>query len=371
MEQKKQLFSLIGLCLLLGLVSCSNEDRSVFGDDFEIPELTDEKTIRFTVDATGDWKQLQITASGGRMAVEWGDGRIQKIANPENDPITYKYGNSRTYQVRIWAEEIDTCNVETLLIPIGNLCLGYLPKMKTLLLNSIINTSEIDFNVSCPNIEIISIGNCADLELVNIDRCSKLKAIQLYGLPKMSSLKLGEHPDLEGVWCTENSRLQSLSLKELPSLNYVFCYDNPQMSALEFDNETILSTLRIGGCAFQSLDFLSQLPLLTDLDCSSNQLTELDLSKQSLLYTLNSSNNKQLASILIPKNNQLRGLECYSCKLDGKALNSVFTKLFEVPKDSPGYEKTYFISYYGNPGVENCNKGLLKGWYIVKDPTEK
>ena len=69
--------------------------------------------------------------------------------------------------------------------------------------------------------------------------------------------------------------------------------------------------------------------------------------------------------------NQLRGLECYSCKLDGKALNSVFTKLFEVPKDNPGYEKTYFISYYGNPGEENCDKGLLKGWYIVKDPTDK
>ena len=95
------------------------------------------------------------------------------------------------------------------------------------------------------------------------------------------------------------------------------------------------------------------------------------MSKQSLLYTLNCSNNKQLASILIPKNNQLRGLECYSCKLDGKALNSVFTKLFEVPKDNPGYEKTYFISYYGNPGEENCDKGLLKGWYIVKDPTDK
>ena len=69
MKQKKQLFSLIGLCLLLGLVSCSNEDRSVFGDDFEIPELTDENTIRFTVDATDDWKQLQIAASGGRMAI--------------------------------------------------------------------------------------------------------------------------------------------------------------------------------------------------------------------------------------------------------------------------------------------------------------
>ena len=39
MKQKKLLFYLIGLCLLLGLSSCSDseDDKSVFGDDFDIP----------------------------------------------------------------------------------------------------------------------------------------------------------------------------------------------------------------------------------------------------------------------------------------------------------------------------------------------
>ena len=148
MKQKELLFGLLGLCLLVGLISCSDEDRSVFGDDFEIPELTDNNTIQFTVDATGEWKQLQIVAGGGKMAIEWGDGRLQKIANPGDNPIMYKYGNSRVYQVRIWAEEIDICNVEALLIPTSNFRLGYFPKMKTLLLSSLMNTSKIDLSSS-------------------------------------------------------------------------------------------------------------------------------------------------------------------------------------------------------------------------------
>lgn len=370
MKLNDMLLTMIGICLFVGLISCA-EDRKNFGDEFEIPELTDDNTIQFTVDATGDWKQIQIIASGGRMAVEWGDGRLQKIVDPGSDPITYKYGNSGIYQVRIWAEEIDSCNVEELLMPVSNLRLGYLPKMRTLLFNSFMNTSEIDFNYSCPNIEIISIGNFPDLESVNIDRCSKLRAIQFYTLPKMNSLKLKEHPDLEGVWCTGNDRLQSLSLKGLPSINYVFCYDNPQLSTLEFGGKTTLSTLRISGCAFGSLDFLSQLPLLTELDCSSNLLTKLDLSEQSLLYTLNCSDNKHLASVLIPENNQLRGLECYSCNLNEKALNTLFCNLFEVAADNPGYGKNFFISYYRNPGEEKCDRGILKGWRIVKDPAAK
>ena len=39
MKQSKLLLGLIGICLLFGFSSCEGEDKSVFGDDFEIPEL--------------------------------------------------------------------------------------------------------------------------------------------------------------------------------------------------------------------------------------------------------------------------------------------------------------------------------------------
>lgn len=366
MTLKGQLFYWIVLCFVWGFVSCSPADLSVFGDDFDIPELTDENTIQFTIDIKADeWKEFQIMAGGGRMAVEWGDGRTQKIANPENDnPISYKYGNSRTYRVRIWAEELELCNIESLLIPASNFRMGYLPKMKTLLLNSLSNTPMIDLSSSCPNLELVSIGNCPDLESIDIKGCTKLKDIQVYTLPELSSLTLGSHPNLEGISCMGNSQLKSLSLKGLTSMKYLLCTNNPQLSALEFDEGSSLSTLRLDYCAFRSLDFLSKLPLLTQFSCSFNRLTELDLSRQSYLYLLDCSNNKNLTRLLIPKENCLQSLECFSCNLDENVLNSIFSKLHKFQVSDPGYGKTYFISYYNNPGENGCDKGLLKGWRV-------
>ena len=43
-------------------ISCKDTDNSVFGDDFDFPALTDANTIRFTVNVTGDWRQLNIVA---------------------------------------------------------------------------------------------------------------------------------------------------------------------------------------------------------------------------------------------------------------------------------------------------------------------
>ena len=60
-------------------ISCKDTDNSVFGDDFDFPVLTDANTIRFTVNVTGDWRQLNIVADGGRMVIDWGNGRMQKV----------------------------------------------------------------------------------------------------------------------------------------------------------------------------------------------------------------------------------------------------------------------------------------------------
>lgn len=371
MKEGKLLVVLIGICLLLGWTSCSKEDMSVFGDDFEIPELTDDNTIQFTVDATGDWKQCEVVVGGGKVAIEWGDGRLQKVANTGDEPIAYKYGNSKSYRVRIWAEDIDFCNIGSPLLKVSNLRIGHFPKMKTLLINGFMDTQVIDLSSSCPNIETINVGSCSDLELLDMSQCSKLENIQVYTLPKLISLKLGKHPELNTVWCQGIDRLQSLSLKGLPALNHVLCNNNPQLSVLEFDNGTPVMTLRLSSCAFRSLDFLDQLPSLTELSCSSNQLTELDLTRQTLLSLLDCSGNEQLTSLLLPGKNELRGVECQYCYLDETVLNAAFSKLVEIPVDHPAYEKVCYIAFYKNPGERNCDKGILKGWLISKDPSIK
>ena len=109
--------------LFTTLAACKDTDNRVFGDDFEFPALTDENTIRFTVNVVGDWRQLDIVASGGRMVIDWGNGRIQKIEDPSSmrGGVVYRYGNKGLYEVRIWAEELQLIDISGLLLPLSHL----------------------------------------------------------------------------------------------------------------------------------------------------------------------------------------------------------------------------------------------------------
>ena len=44
------------IILFITLAACKDTDNRVFGDDFNFPALTDENTIRFTVNVVGDWR---------------------------------------------------------------------------------------------------------------------------------------------------------------------------------------------------------------------------------------------------------------------------------------------------------------------------
>lgn len=372
MKQSKLLLGLIGTCLLFGFSSCEGEDKSVFGDDFEIPELTDANTIRFTVDVTGEWKTLQIIGGGGRMAVEWGDGRLQKVANADRQTITYKYGNQRTYQVRIWAEDLDFCSLGSDQASVSELCLGYLPKMKYLSINSFANTPEVNLGVSCPNIESVNIGNCADLERINFDGCTKLQFIDVYTHPKLTSLKLENHPKLACLRCRYNDELISLSLKNMPSLTQLGCNSNPQLTTIELDDEMVINELIIDECSFRSMEFLKKLPLLSILECNYNQIEELDLSNHLSLFAFSCNNNKKLTHLQIPKETKtLMRASFYSCNLDADAINVVFDALSVVPQSNPAHPKCT-IAYYDNPGMSSCNNDVPvdKGWDVVSEPSK-
>lgn len=372
MKQSKLLFALMGVCLLLGFSSCEGEDKSVFGDDFEIPELTDANTIQFTVDATGEWKMLQIIGGGGRMAVEWGDGRLQKVENTDANPVVhYKYGNSRIYRVRIWAEELDFCSVGDEIPPLSNLRLGYLPRMKTLNLNSFLDTPELDLSTSCPNVETINIGNWADLERIDLNQCVKIQTIDVYSNPKLKLLKLGQLPALRSLKCIFNDALTSLSFKGVTNLSDVQCGSNSQLSIIETDGKVNVRDLSISDCAFQSLEFINSFPLLQKLECSSNYLTTLDISELSFLQSIDCSANRNLVHLQIPEQNPihpiLQDLDCSFCSLNEEELNAIFSTLPVAPNPYPEYPSSYGVTFNGNPGAGNCNWKLIedKGWNII------
>ena len=353
-------------------ISCKDTDNSVFGDDFDFPALTDANTIRFTVNVTGDWRQLNIVADGGRMVIDWGNGRMQKVEDPSSmaGGVTYRYGNKGSYNVRIWAEELQLIDISGLLISISDLHLGNMPRMKSLVLNSITDTRELNLNTFCPNVESINIGSFADLEHLEVEYCSRLRNIQIYSNPKLTSMELGNHPEVEELYCSYNG-FSSFSLKGLPKLRSVDLGYNSALASLELDENNGINALLISGCAFQSVDdVLECCPSLNELSCSGNRLTELDLTKHLSIRELHCDHNR-LTRLLVPEGQYFGHLYCHSNQLGEAALKTLFVSLGQVPKPTPESPRAPHcgISYSDNPGNKESLKEILKekNWIVDEE----
>ena len=100
---------------------------------------------------------------------------------------------------------------------------------------------------------------------------------------------------------------------------------------------------------------------LSELNCSNNQLTNLDVSKNTGLVTLGCGNN-QLTNLDVSKNTGLVTLGCDNNQLTTAALNDLFDTL---PGD-PG-SITYLSIFIGkNPGTNTCDRSIAenKRWHI-------
>ncbi|MDR0427456.1 MAG: hypothetical protein LBH12_02510, partial [Dysgonamonadaceae bacterium] len=94
---------------------------------------------------------------------------------------------------------------------------------------------------------------------------------------------------------------------------------------------------------------------LAELECYSNQLTALDVSRNTELARLECYSN-QLTALDVSNNTELTELRCQENQLAAAALNTIFTSL---PTVQSGY---IYIS--GNPGTATCNRSIAtnKGW---------
>ncbi|WP_074405699.1 leucine-rich repeat domain-containing protein [Aquimarina megaterium] len=95
-------------------------------------------------------------------------------------------------------------------------------------------------------------------------------------------------------------------------LTYLDCSIN-QLTSLDISKNTELTYLDCSSDGLTSLD-MSKTPKLTHLDCAGNQLTSLDMSKNTKLINLLSAFN-QLTSIDVSKNTALTRLDCYENQL--------------------------------------------------------
>jgi len=117
-----------------------------------------------------------------------------------------------------------------------------------------------------------------------------------------------------------------------------------------------------------NLDVSKNTALLT-LNCSHNRLTQLDLSKNTALQILDCGYNK-LSALDLGKNTTLWSIRIHSNLLeaekDGEGLNPLFRSLHSntVSIDYITFPKSIYIN--DNPGASKCDTSIAmeKGWEV-------
>lgn len=89
--------------------------------------------------------------------------------------------------------------------------------------------------------------------------------------------------------------------------------NNNQLTSIDVSKNSALSELRCAGNQLTSLD-LSRNPALTSFECYSNLLTSLDVSRNTALTSLSCENN-YLTSLNVSKNTYLTSLKCSNNQL--------------------------------------------------------
>ena len=134
-----------------------------------------------------------------------------------------------------------------------------------------------------------------------------------------------------------------------------------QLTTLGLNKNTALTELRCPTNQITALD-VSKNTALTRLECFGNQLAALDVSKNTALTGLECSYN-QLTALDVSKNTALTELYCDYNQLTAAALNALFGTLHSNTIE----RKMIFIGY--NPGTATCDISIAenKGWRVFSD----
>lgn len=156
--------------------------------------------------------------------------------------------------------------------------------------------------------------NCCNNQLTSLD-LSTLTALQKFYCRgnQISSLDLSGKTDLQEVYC-ENNRLGSLNVGGCTSLRVLDCFNNQFLSTItSLTDCKALTQIDCGNCIIDNLDGITRLTNLHSLIANNNRLTEFWASGMSTLYNINLEDNIYLTKIWALDNPVLNTLRCSNC----------------------------------------------------------
>ena len=138
---------------------------------------------------------------------------------------------------------------------------------------------------------------------------------------------------VEKIYCTKKGITNLKGIEYFTALKKLKCFEN-QLTSLDVSKNTALTYLDCYSNQLTSLD-VSKNTALTGLYCSNNQLTELDVSKNTALTELNCSNN-QLTKLDVSKNTTLFYLGCSNNQLTSLDISN--TKINALYRKGNNYQ---------------------------------
>ena len=152
------------------------------------------------------------------------------------------------------------------------------------------------------------------------------------------------------------------------ALETLKCWDN-ELTGLDLSKNTALKNLQCSNSKLQSLD-LSQNPNLTQLYCGENPLTTLDLSRNAKLKVLDCSGfanrRTKLTELDLSQNTALESLDCSRNEL--KQLNVSGCTELEKLSCSSNQLTTLDVSKNVNLTFLNCSDNQLEGLDVSNNP---
>lgn len=209
------------------------------------------------------------------------------------------------------------------------------PKLKKLDMGyNEITTVDISQN---PLLERISLWDCPISEITGLDNTPSMKAFVMYR-SNLTELDLSKCTDLEEMRCTYNSNLATMNLSGLNKLEYADCAHNKlNQITLPSADGNLLNDLWVNYNELTSID-VSKNTNLIQLVCDVNKLSALDVTKNTKLERLFCETN-EITELDLSKNTALDVLSCYPMNEDDNLLEFIYSDSEEHIVNMTRFEK--------------------------------
>lgn len=270
--------------------------------------------------------------------------------------------------------------IDTLFIPsagLQSIDISQCVNLKSLVLDNNFMLSKLDVSHQ-PQLSILS---CTGTMLTKLDvsHCKELKRLDCNN-SSLEKLDLSQNTKLEALACFVNN-LKELKV-DMTQLENLDCSNNAELSLLQLP--ATLKDLNCSSCNLSELN-IAKPEIMESLVCSENRLTSLDASHMSKLASLtcnknnikeiNTSDLKELLNVNVSDNPitkfplyaspKVSYVEINNTQLDVAALDDLYRSLRAIPQESQQTGIYYLANDVADAPLSSTSIASEKGWTVT------